>query len=96
MTTRTSLQVPTAPCCRRNRAPGLRDTTGLSGELSVGDLVEVGEAPLAVAKAGWAPASGGLTEARTSEHGTRPLPEGRHPFDAAGDAASPCADEGGS
>jgi len=42
--------------------------------LSVGDLVVVGEVPLAVAKAGWTPVSGGLTEVRTREHGTSPLP----------------------
>jgi hypothetical protein len=76
--------------------PGGRSTAEHSGELSVGDVVSVGEVPLAVAKAGWTPVSGGLTEVRTSEHGTRPLPERSRPFDAAGDAASPCADEGGS
>ena len=64
--------------------------------LSVGDIVAAGEALLAVAKAGWAPVSGCLAEVRTSEHGTRPLPEGSRPFDAAVDAAGPCADEGGS
>lgn len=42
--------------------------------LSVGDLVAVGEVPLAVAKAGWTPVTGPLTEVRTREHGTSPLP----------------------
>ena len=32
----------------------LRNTAELSGELSVGDLVAVGEAGLAVGRAGWA------------------------------------------
>lgn len=48
-----------------------------SGELSVGDVVAVtadGEVRLAVAKGGWTPVPGLLTEVRTSEHGTRPLP----------------------
>jgi hypothetical protein len=74
----------------------VRNTAEPSGELSVGDVVTVGEAPLAVAKAGWALVSGDLTEVRTSEHGTRPLPERSRPFDVAGDTAGPCADEGGS
>jgi hypothetical protein len=42
--------------------------------LSVGDVVTVGEAGLAVGRVGWTPVCGGLTEVRTSEHGTRPLP----------------------
>jgi hypothetical protein len=43
--------------------------------LSKGDVVVVGEVALAVASgADWTPVSGGLTEVRTSEHGTRPLP----------------------
>ena len=42
--------------------------------LSVGDLVAVGEVPLAVAKAGWTPVTGPLTEVRIREHGTNPLP----------------------
>jgi len=33
-----------------------------------------GEVRLAVAKFGWTPVPGPLTEVRTSEHGTRPLP----------------------
>jgi hypothetical protein len=42
--------------------------------LSKGDVVVVGEVPLAVASIGWTPVRGGLNEVRTSEHGTRPLP----------------------
>jgi len=42
--------------------------------LSKGDVVVVGEVALAVAGIGWTPVRGGLTEVRTSEHGTRPLP----------------------
>jgi hypothetical protein len=45
--------------------------------LSVGDVVAVagdGEVRLAVAKIGWTPVPGPLTEVRTSEHGTHPLP----------------------
>ena len=53
-------------------SPG--NTAEPSGELSVGDLVAVGEVPLAVARLGWTLVSGGLNEARTDEHGTRPLP----------------------
>jgi hypothetical protein len=42
--------------------------------LSVGDIVTVGEAPLAVGRpAGWEPVRGGLTEVCTDEHGTHPL-----------------------
>ena len=47
--------------------------------LSVGDVVAVvadGEVRLAVAKIGWTPVPGPLTEVRTSEHGTRPLRRG--------------------
>jgi hypothetical protein len=42
--------------------------------LSVGDIVAVGEAGLAVGRVGWTLVPGGLNEVRTSEHGTRPLP----------------------
>ena len=52
-----------------------RNTAGLSGELSVGDVVAAGDALLAVAPAGWEPVTGPLAEVRTCEHGTRPLPE---------------------
>ena len=61
---------------RPNVAAGrwLHNTAELSGELSQGDVVVVGEVALAVAGVGWTPVRGGLTEVRTSEHGTRPLP----------------------
>ena len=52
----------------------VRNTAEPSGELSVGDVVAVGEAGLAVGRVGWTPIRGGLNEVRTSEHGTRPLP----------------------
>jgi hypothetical protein len=56
---------------------GFGNTAEPSGELSVGDVVAAaadGEVRLAVAKTGWTPVPGPLTEVRTSEHGTRPLP----------------------
>jgi hypothetical protein len=56
-----------------------RNTAGLSGELSVGDLVAVGEAALVCERAGWAPLRGGITEARIDEHGTHPLPSSLSP-----------------
>jgi hypothetical protein len=75
-----------------NAAAGrwFRNTAELSGELSKGDVVVVGEVPLAVASAGWT-LVGGLTEVRTSEHGTRPLPE-RSRLPGEGDSASSCAE----
>jgi hypothetical protein len=51
-----------------------RNTAEPSGELSVGDVVAVGEAGLAVGRVGWTVVPGGLNDVRTSEHGTRPLP----------------------
>jgi hypothetical protein len=42
--------------------------------LSVGDVVAVGEAGLAVGRTGWTLIRGGLNEVRTSVHGTRPMP----------------------
>jgi hypothetical protein len=42
--------------------------------LSKGDAVVVGEVALAVASVGWTLIHGGLTEVRTSQHGTSPLP----------------------
>ena len=52
-----------------------RNTAEPSGELSVGDVVVIGEVALAVGRpAGWEPVSGSVTEVRTCEHGTRPLP----------------------
>jgi hypothetical protein len=52
----------------------LRNTAELSGELSVGDIVSVGETRLAVAKAGWTPVRDELNESRDGQHGTHPLP----------------------
>ncbi len=54
--------------------PGGRNTAEPSGEAQAGDLVAVGEAALAVERAGWAPLRGGITEVRLDEHGTHPLP----------------------
>jgi hypothetical protein len=66
-----------------NAAPGrwFRNTAEPSGELSAGDLVAVGDTLLAVGRpVGWEPAAGPLTEVRTREHGTVPLPlPGRAP-----------------
>jgi hypothetical protein len=54
---------------RENEPLPVGNTAEPSGELSVGDVA------LAVGRpAGWVPVSGGLNQARTSEHGTRPLP----------------------
>jgi hypothetical protein len=52
----------------------LCNTAEPSGEVSKGDVVSAGEIALAVAGAGWTPVRGGLTEVRTDEHGTHPLP----------------------
>ena len=52
----------------------LRNTAGLSRELSKGDVVAVGEAGLAVGRVGWTPVCGALNEVCTSDHGTCPLP----------------------
>jgi hypothetical protein len=49
-----------------------RNTAELSGELSVGDIVSVGEIPLAVGRIGWTLVRGGLNEVRADEHGTHP------------------------
>jgi hypothetical protein len=51
-----------------------RNTAEPSGELSVGDVVAVGEVGLAVGHVGWTLVRGGLNEVRTDEHGTHPLP----------------------
>jgi hypothetical protein len=78
-------------------AATFRNTAERSGELSVGDVVAVvadGEVRLAVAKIGWSPVPGPLTEVRTSEHGTRPLPaRSRYP-DTADRAAHPDPGQG--
>jgi hypothetical protein len=72
----------------------LRNTAELSGELSVGDVVAVGEAGLAVGRAGWTLVPGGLNEVRTSEHGTHPLPACSHPADTEDRTTVPCPDQG--
>ena len=62
--------------------------------LSVGDVVAAvadGEVRLAVAKTGWTLVPGPLTEVRTSEHGTRPLPL---PGSAPGSRPTPEEDHG--
>jgi hypothetical protein len=60
--------------------PAGRNTAGPSGELSVGDVVAVGEIALAVGRIGWKQALAPLAEVRTDEHGTHPLPlPGRAP-----------------
>ncbi len=53
-------------------SPG--NTAEPSRELSAGDIVAAGDVLLAVALVGWEPVSGPLTEVRTREHGTNPLP----------------------
>jgi hypothetical protein len=61
----------------------LRNTAGLSRELSVGDVVAIGEVALAVGRpAGWDSVRGGMAEVRTDEHGTHPLPAPSTPGDA--------------
>jgi hypothetical protein len=61
---------------RRGRQPARpRNTAEPSGELSVGDVVAVGEVALAVARpAGWTPVCGDPHKVRTDGHGTCPLP----------------------
>jgi len=51
----------------------VRNTAEPSGELSVGDLVSVGDIVLAVSPADWDPVTGPLTEVRTRQHGTSPF-----------------------
>jgi len=65
-----------------------------SGELSVGDIVCVGEVPLAVGRIGWTPVHGGLTEVRTSEHGTHPLTASRRFPEAPDRMTTSCPDQG--
>ena len=62
--------------------------------LSVGDVVAVGEVPLAVGRAGWTLVRGGLNEVRAGEHGTHPLPGGIRLPDTGDRAANPRSDEG--
>lgn len=73
---------------------GWRNTAELSGELSVGDVVAVGEAALAVGRpVGWVPVRGSLTEVRIHEHGTHPLPPHR-PGPAFSGGSAPSVTEG--
>ena len=66
----------------------LRNTAELSGELSAGDIVCVGEVALAVGRpAGWEPVPGPLAEVRTREHGTNPLPDCGWPSGTGGEPA---------
>jgi len=60
----------------------------------VGDVVAVGEVPLAVGRAGWTPVRGGLNEVRTSEHGSRPLPARSRLPDTGDHTNIPCPDQG--
>jgi hypothetical protein len=71
-----------------------RNTAELSGELSKGDVVAVGEIGLAVAGVGWTTVRGGLTEVRTDEHGTHPLSASSHLPGTARHTARPCPDRG--
>jgi hypothetical protein len=73
----------------------LRNTAEPSRELSVGDVVAVGEVPLAVGRIGWTPVHGGLTEVRTREHGTNPLSEPPPSGDSLPDPAVSTAKEHG-
>jgi hypothetical protein len=75
------------------RACGPRNTAELSGELSVGDVVAVGEVPLAVGRIGWTLVRGGLNEVRTDEHGTRPLPAPAAPGEPPPDSTASTAKE---
>jgi len=58
----------------RAAVDGHRNTAEPSGELSVGDVVTIGHAPLAVARTGWTRVHGALNEACTHHHGTHLLP----------------------
>ena len=62
--------------------------------LSKGDVVAVGEVPLAVASVGWTLVRGVLNEVRTREHGTYPLHAPSHLPDAAGSTVLSCPDQG--
>jgi len=73
-------------------SPG--NTAEPSGELSVGEIVAVGEAGLAVGRVGWTQVSGGLNEVRIHEQGTHPLPVRSRLPDTADRLATPCPDQG--
>jgi len=57
-------------------------------------VVTIGEAALAVGRAGWTPVRGGLNEVRASEHGTHPLPARSRLPGTADHATKPCPDQG--
>ncbi len=71
-----------------------RNTAELSGELSKGDVVAVGEIALAVASAGWTPVRSGLNEVRADEHGTHPLPARSGLPGTENRATNPCPGQG--
>ena len=50
-----------------------RNTAGLSGEVSVGDVVAVGETPLICASSGWQVLTGEVNEVHTGTDGSAPL-----------------------
>lgn len=50
----------------------LRNMAEPSGELSVGDVVDAGEVPLAVARTSWTRLRGGLNEVYAAGHGNPP------------------------
>jgi hypothetical protein len=56
-------------------SPSLRpcNTAEPSGEMSVGDMVVVGEAALIAARAGFVPLPGSFTPVHVHEHGTHPI-----------------------
>jgi hypothetical protein len=62
--------------------------------LSVGDIVSVGEIPLAVGRAGWTPVRGGLNQVATDEHGTHPMPARSRLPNTADHTAIACPDQG--
>lgn len=77
---------------RHGRHPCI--TAEPSGELPKGDIMAVGGVALAVASVGWFPVTSPLTEVRTREHGTRPLPAGSRLPDIAERPPGPCPGQG--
>jgi hypothetical protein len=55
------------------RAGLARNTAEPSGEVSVGDMVVVGETALITESAGFTPLRGTFTPVRVHEHGTHPI-----------------------
>lgn len=58
----------------RSLGSRFRNTAELSGELSMGDLVAVGEVLLIIERVGWAPFRGAIRESRVGEPGSVRLP----------------------